>query len=468
YSIMNQTGPESVGQTALCRAFSVVDQAGQTINQPVFPQSALPLVVDQNGNCNLSGRTGFDHQLVQDFLRSVHDTNIAAIASLALAKQFTTQTTTALGQSEQKIFIEKQELASVSNRLARLLDEAKKEQSIIPATKQMQPGQSTASTGVPASAQGEEPQRIISLANERIEALKNSIKTDELEQRRYLETLQLANHATANAHRAATATFELCTHAFKLCQGIRRLDSPPHSFLIGNKYIFIANTAPLQESDFLNAAATLGGTSPPGTTGDGTATPAQSTPPPWFSANLETVVSAETAFGGNIDKVSAQGRPLAQLLKEPLVNSSFPFGVVILDSRTLAKSAPGQPAPQAYNQYPFANIAIPPGEWLYYSQNAIETGKEPVVAWSVLLRDLVASYSTGTPNSSSVYGAPIQSQERDWCAAHEGGSCPGLACELQIRCPLPILNDLTEDSYLKNPSTNGQIPQIPPVPPDML
>jgi hypothetical protein len=468
YSIMNQTGPESVGQTALCRAFSVADQAGQTINQAVFPQSALPLVVDQNGNCNLSGRTGFDHALVQDFLRSVHDTNIAAIASLALAKQFTTQTNTALSQSEQRIFIEKQELASVSSRLARLLDDAKKQQSVMPAAKEKQPGQFTSSSEEPAPAQGDDMQRIISLANERIESLKSSIKTDELEQRRYLETLKLANHAIANANRAATATFELCTHAFKLCQGIRRLNSPPHSFLIGNKYVFIANTAPLQESDFLSATATLGGTNTPSTTSDGTSTPVQSAASPWFSANLETVVSAETAFGGNIDKISAEGKQLAQLLKEPLVNSSFPFGVVILDSRTLGKSASGQPAPQTYNQYPFANIAIPPGECLYYSQNAIETGKKPAVAWSVLLRDLVSSYSTGTPNSGTMYGAPIQSQERDWCAVREGGPCPGLACELQIRCPLPIINDLTEDSYLKNPSTNGQIPQIPPVPPDML
>jgi len=468
YSIMNQTGPESVGQTALCRAFSVVDQSGQSLNQSAFPQSALPLVVDQNGNCNLSGRIGFDHDLVQDFLRCVHDTNIAAIASTAMAKQFTTQTGTALSQSQQKVFIEQQELASVSSRLARLLDDAKKQQPALPTTKQQPAALSTPSSNEPDATPSEDPQRIISLSNERIDALKSSIKSDELEQRRYLEILKLANHATTNANRAATATFELCTHAFKLCQGIRRLDSPPHSFLIGNKYIFIANTVPLQESDFLKATASIGSTAQPGTTSDGTSPQSYDNATPWFGTNLATIVSAETAFGGTIDKVTVGGKPLSQVLKEPLVNSPFPFGIVILDSRTLGKSASGQPASQGYSEYPFANVAIPPGESLYYCENAIKTGNQPEVAWSVLLRDLVASYSPGTATGAPAYGSPISSPEHDWCSVHEGGPCPGLACELQIRCPLPILNDLTEDSYLKNPSTNGQIPQIPPVPPDML
>jgi len=464
YSIMNQTGPGSVGQTALCHAFSVFDQTGQSLSTPAFPQSALPIFIDKDGNCNLAGRTGFDRELVQDFLRSVHDTNIAAISSLVLAKQFMAQTNSALSQSEQKVFIEKQELASVSSRLSLLEDEARK-QNAVPATAQ-------------ENGQKEDPQRIVNLARQRVEALKSSIKSDEIEQQRFIEIQRLAGHATANASRTATSTFELCTHAFRLCQGIRRLESPAHCFLIGNKYIFIANTVPLQESDFLDASGSQNTASQSGTTGDGaTATGgtgagntirAAAQKPAWFATNLETVVSAETAFGGNTENVMVEGKPLRQVLREPTINPQFPFGVVILDSRTLSKSVAGQPAPDGYREYPFSNIAVPPGESLYYCENAIKTGAHPEVAWSVLLRDLVATNTVATTSEGGSYGSPIPSQERDWCTMHEGGPCPGLACELQIRCPLPMLKDLTEDSYLKNPSTNAQIPQIPPVPPDML
>jgi hypothetical protein len=83
-----------------------------------------------------------------------------------------------------------------------------------------------------------------------------------------------------------------------------------------------------------------------------------------------------------------------------------------------------------------------------------------------LLRDLVATRSTASDIGST--GNPIPSQERQWCSDTDNGQCPGLAVELQIRSPLPILTNLDEDTYLKEPALNAQIPQIPPVPADML
>ncbi len=63
YSIMNQTAPGTTGQAGLSRAFSIFDQVNAAANHNNFPPSALPLVIDENGRCNLSGRKGFDQKL---------------------------------------------------------------------------------------------------------------------------------------------------------------------------------------------------------------------------------------------------------------------------------------------------------------------------------------------------------------------------------------------------------------------
>jgi hypothetical protein len=82
------------------------------------------------------------------------------------------------------------------------------------------------------------------------------------------------------------------------------------------------------------------------------------------------------------------------------------------------------------------------------------------------LRDLVASKASGSEDEP--VGSPIQAQQRQWCGADQDGQCPGLACELQIRCPLPVLDSTYHDSFLKNAKMDAQVQQIPPVPPDML
>ncbi len=149
----------------------------------------------------------------------------------------------------------------------------------------------------------------------------------------------------------------------------------------------------------------------------------------------------------------------------PLERSSKP-GMIILDSRTLAQSSPGAPRATAYPDYVFSNIPIPPGELLYYCQNAAETGDKPKVSWSVLLRDLVASKGVGTGDEA--VGNPILSQQRQWCHNKDDAECPGLSCEFQVRGPLPVLDKSFVDSYLKNAKMDNQVPQIPPVPSDML
>lgn len=429
YSIMNQTGPGSTGQTALSRAFAIFDQTTQNLAQQSFPPSALPLVVDRNGDCNLAGKHGFDATLVQDFLGSLHKTNLAALSSLGTARQLSTATTAALNQLQQKMYIEKQELASVSTHVAgRMQDESTKHKS-------------DSQTGTPS--------HLIEVAQARIATLKAIIEADERQRHKFERMHRQAVQAILNATKVANATFDLGANALQLCRnGIYRIDGKEKKFLVGNKFVFVPMIVPLTEPDFVvtdsqNLLVEL---------------------TPWFGKSMDVVMSVESAYGDQVGKVTVEGKSLKYVLDNMAAPVPFLSGIFVLDSRAINKSAAVKPAPLAKRGYAFANISIPPGQLLYYCQNAVTTGNQPKVAWSILLRDLVASKTTASMDE--FVGVPIPSQERDWCGQHQE-QCPGLACELQIRCPLPVLDAKFEDSYLKNPM-NTQVPQIPPVPPDML
>ena len=225
YSIMNQTAPGTTGQAGLSRAFSIFDQVNAAANHNNFPPSALPLVVDENGRCNLSGRKGFDQKLVKDFLLALHDTNIAAIASRAVAKQVVDATTASLFQLEQKIIIEKQELSSISSRMLLFRD-----------------NKQTA----PKGAEEKTRERSVDLAQQRIATLNSIIAADEGQKVRYQHVNRLASLANAIGTKVADSTFELGSHAFDLCKdGIYRVDSPAKGFLIGKKYLFNPSTHPV-------------------------------------------------------------------------------------------------------------------------------------------------------------------------------------------------------------------------------
>jgi hypothetical protein len=185
---------------------------------------------------------------------------------------------------------------------------------------------------------------------------------------------------------------------------------------------------------------------------------------PWFSSTLDAVANVGTAWA-DTDDVKVQGESLKEFLRRLPERWPVARGMVVLSSRAMWRNEAGTPVPRGYAHYAFDNIPIPPGQLLYYCQSAMETGADPKVSWSVLLRDLVAAKSSTSAEES--VGSPIGSQQKGWCDEHDG-PCPGVACELQIRSPLPILTQFGEDSYLRNPSTKVQVPQIPPVPPDML
>jgi hypothetical protein len=425
YAILNQTGPGSIGQTALNKVFSIYNGGVSNLPAANFPQNAMPLFVDQNGKCNLSGRLGYDQQFVNDYLKAVYETNLAAVETAAVSKMVIARASAALSQLDQKIFIERQELNSVLNRVNRAVREKA----------------AAKDNGSP-----DEVSRQTDLANEKIDALKSSIATHEEDRTNLRRTNQLAQITTTNANQVGISTFELCTHAFKLCkEGVFRIDQPTKAFLISKKFVFTPCTKPVDESDFFKAEADVSADSKI-----------------WLSKDFDVIKSVENARL-NPETVIVEGHKYNEFAAAVSVKQvATPSAIFLTTDALIGTEAP---KPLLSNTYPFDNIRIPSGQLFYYCKDAIRTGDAPKVSWSVVIRDLVAS--VGQNNSGQTTGNPIPSDHPDWCKVSTQHDCPGLACEFQLRTPLPMVSGSSETS-LTNPLNNAQIQQIPPVPADML
>jgi hypothetical protein len=187
----------------------------------------------------------------------------------------------------------------------------------------------------------------------------------------------------------------------------------------------------------------------------------------WFGHKIQ-VLQDLTDKDAHTD-FTVEGMTWNQLVAQtPSGNSSVPVSV-FLTSIGLAPADKRPPKPLALANYPFDNIKLPNGQLLYYCQDALSTGAtaDSTVSWSVLLRDFVASRAQSGKGRET--GVPMQSAHSGWCKQESANDlCPGLAAEFQLRTPLPKLGQATEGSYLTNPTNNAQIPQIPPVPSDLL
>ncbi|RTL37987.1 MAG: hypothetical protein EKK48_22055 [Candidatus Melainabacteria bacterium] len=424
YAILNQTGPGGIGQTALSKAFEIYSGAIASSSQTNFPQNALPLFVDQDGNCNLSGRHDYNDKFVNDYLKAVYDTNIAAIESAAVSRMVIARTSAELTQLEQKIYIEKQELNSVINRLNRSGQEH------------------------PPGKNGTTPNEVArqnTLIKEKIDTLNSVIASDEEKRSALRATNKLAQQTTRTANQVATSTYELCAHSFKVCKdGIYKIDKPYSAYLISKKFIFTPHTQPVDESDFFKPYAEVSTNSKPWLVkGFDVVTPIENGPVKPEALVVEGKTFAEFAAANSLQRANTK--------------------VVFLTTDELFSS--NTPRPMVFNFYPFGNIKIPSGQLFYYCKDAMKTGAAPSVSWSVVIRDLVAS--VGQNSQGFPTGDPIASNQPDWCKISDQHECPGLACEFQLRTPLPVITNSPETS-LTNPVNNAQIQQMPPVPADML
>jgi hypothetical protein len=424
YAILNQTGPGGIGQNALSNAFDIYSSAIASSTQTNFPQNALPLFVDQDGKCNLSGRHDYNDKFVNEYLKAVYDTNLAAVESAAVSRMVIARTAAQLTQLEQKIYIERQELNSVVNRLNRLGQEN-------PPTKD--------------GAIPNEVARQNNLIKDKIEALKASIANDEDERSKLKATNTLAQQTTKTANQVGKTTYELCAHAFKICKdGISKIDQPFSAYLISKKFIFTPRPQPVDESDFFKADAEISANSKLWLTKSfDVVTPIESGPVKPEALIVEGKKYGEFAAANSLQRANAK--------------------VVFLTTDELFST--GTPRPMVFNFYPFGNIRIPTGQLFYYCNDAMRTGSSPPVSWSVVIRDLVAS--VGQNGQGFPTGDPIASDQPDWCKVSDQHDCPGLACEFQLRTPLPVITNSPETS-LTNPVNNAQIQQIPPVPAEML
>ncbi|HEY9731117.1 MAG TPA: hypothetical protein V6C89_04355 [Drouetiella sp.] len=424
YAILNQTGPGGIGQTALGSAFDIYSGTIASSTEKNFPQNALPLFIDQNGKCNLSGRHDYNDKFVNDYLKAVYDTNLAAVESAAVARMVIARTSAELTQLEQKIYIERQELNSVINRLNRLGQEN-------PPTKD--------------GAIPNEVARQNSLIKEKIEALKASIDHDEDERSKLKATNSLARQTTKTANQVGKTTYELCAHAFRICKdGISKIDKPFSAYLISKKFIFTPQTRPVDESDFFKEDADISKSSRL-----------------WLTRTYDVVVPIET---GPVkpEALVVEGKKYAEFAAANSLQRANATVVFLTTDELFSTSTP---RPMVFNFYPFGNIRIPSGQLFYYCNDAMRTGASPPVSWSVVIRDLVASVAQNGQGYPT--GDPIASDQPDWCKVSEQHDCPGLACEFQLRTPLPVITNSPETS-LTNPVNNAQIQQIPPVPAEML
>ncbi|MBS1952806.1 MAG: hypothetical protein JST89_01330 [Cyanobacteria bacterium SZAS-4] len=423
YAILNQTGPGGIGQTALSRAFAIYSGAVASSPQVSFPPNALPLFVDSEGKCNLTGRKDYSDKFVNDYLKAVYDTNLAAVESAAVSRMVIARASTELAQLDQKIYIERQELNSIINRFNRLGLEAP-----------------------PAKDEGapNEVARQKALIQDKIDALKASIATDEESRAKLRKTNTLAQRTTSVANQVGTTTYELCAQAFRLCKdGIFRIDKPTPGYIISRKYVFRPCTKPVDESDFFKPESEVSANSKL-----------------WLTKSFDVVTTIEAA------------RLAADTVVEGAKYSDFATSTISQQTRspvvfltTDELFSTSTPRPMIFNFYPFGNIRIPSGQLFYYCKDALRTGSAPAVSWSVVIRDLVAS--VGQNSMGNPTGEPIQSDQPDWCKTSDQHECPGLACEFQLRTPLPVITNSPE-TLLTNPVNSAQIQQIPPVPADLL
>ncbi len=468
YALLNQTNPDGPGQLAISHCFAIRDQ--RILREKIPPASALPLVVDSTGKCVLAGKDKFDRDLLKDFLSAVYETNLAAIESLETSKQMSVRAKSALKELDQKMYFERQELTSVSARMHRIRSQMSFD------------AENTRKATGPLKPKDSENLRQYNLAKDRLEALKQLLIVDKEQRDRYRKLNETARLVSINANKVGITTYDLCTHSNQiLVNGLARTQSPSRGFLLGGRFVFLPQPVPIQEEEFLlsdqERQQKLESVPTKPVKGDLNFD--------WTDPDMRLVAEGNDLLETGSKTIFVEGLPLKLYWLQTREIPRWTKVTFVIDSTRLVESeesrrehaagaqkagtekappAGAQPALTAFKDYAFSNIRMPAGQLMYYCADAVKTGNQPQVAWSVAVRDLVSSHSEGS------MGEPVAVPDGDWRDPAKGrnGECPGLAGEFQLRTPLPITDLGQSGSYLTNPLTGQQIPQIPPLPSEML
>lgn len=410
YAVVNQSGPGQKGQQLLSEAFKA------KISSRSFPPSALPLFIDRQGNCNLPGRNGMDKEFVVKFINDLYETNIASVESHNIARTVLERMNHALEQQMSNLSMEKEELHSVDQRLARL-----RAQNINPEN----------------SATNKEllqQQRLQKEKQNKVATIAQRIKEHEAVRAR-------ARLALRNADTAWLATWEIGSKLnYYTRGGLHRVGSPWPGYLLNLKQVFVPQTRPLSE-DEIYAQHPFSQSTP--------VEPESS----WLSSKFQVLPNAA-------DNFIVEGLPFADARQRFRAPTTAPQG--FLACTTAQLSSDQKLAVRTLRQSPFDNSGIEAEQLTYLAADAIRTGQSPEVTWTLLIRDEVAY--KGAARGEPVPGHP------GWCSQNTltFEECPGLACEIQLRAPLPLLRDLPAAPSVIGPSGQERVSLIPPTPLSML
>lgn len=369
-------------------------------NRQALPNSAVPLIVDDTGNCNLPGNTGFDRKLVADLLEAVYETNLVANESLGLAKSIVSRMERAEAQVQQTIDVTNEELGSITGHRARIEN----------------------SSAEPTP----ELKRLLKSEQE----LTSAINVARAKLTEYQQVKARANTVIENAEAAGRASFDLCSNmANYAADGVMRV-ARDNSFLLGNVYVFHPIVRSVTEDEIYRGRG-----------------------------SDEFWLQSFSVLEPAPERIAIQGRLQSNESAGSERNRAQPR-FVLLDSRELLGTA--APRVLVLDRSPFADSAIPAGQLCYYAENALLTGDSPTVGWSLLVRDVVANHRDG--------GEPLPSRHTKWCLGEERAvsECPGLAVEIQLRSPVPLIPDLPVGSFVVSPANHERVSQIPPMPASMF
>lgn len=384
FALLYQSKPGGQGQQVLVKAFS----GGPT----ELPRSAIPLLIDETGGCNLPGRLGMDLTLVKEFLDQLHRTNVASIESRSVAHTVFVRMSSALDTSSGKI-------AGWSSELRDLERVAGKEK----------------------------------VAARRL-LLSEKIARETREKNKYETLKRKAAIAESNASAAAAETFLIASDLKKFCEsGLNRVSGKLPGFLLNKSEVFVPHPEALSEEDLYEV-----------TTHD-------TDPKSWTSPSF--------IIKGVADQdMLVEGMPIVEFWKVAQTQLKTRSAYFVISSAQISTKGGG--TIQSLAASPFNRSGIPKSQLLFYSGNALQTGSNPAVKWSCLLRDLVAFREKDT-------GQPVPAVSDKW-SEQTGGPAPGLACEIQIRSPVPVIPDLPGGYSALNQDTKEVVNLIPPMPADML
>ncbi|MBX9719242.1 MAG: OmpH family outer membrane protein, partial [Microbacteriaceae bacterium] len=343
----SQTGAE--GQKAISVAFS-----GKRISE-LRPPSTFPLVVDSDGSVRMPQDAGFDKKFLKEFQEALYKTNIAGIETMQIAATVEQRMDNSIKKADAKIA----DLNEQINSLKRSLESVSAENSV-------------------------DSDRKMNQLSEQVASLLLQEQKEQLEKQRNQKIKAVAAQAKANGSTAAHTSYEIAAHmSYSAAEGIKRITAPFKGFLLKRNIAFVPHTVPVDESELYE----YGNSDDPAETGK------EKDVQSWTSRLFEV---------NQIPDPSAlvDGKPIQEYWQTvPVSTVNRPLFILLSSSELLKKEAS-----KLYicRQTPFDNGALGKSELCFLAPQCIESGKESMATWTVLMRDLV--YST-TEKS----GQPLQS-----------------------------------------------------------